>query len=50
MAALDIAKGVLVVWAVRSIAWPDDVWAGLAIGSAGAAAIIGHNWSVWCAL
>ncbi len=50
VAALDIAKGVLVVWAVRSIAWPDDIWAGLAVGAAGAAAIIGHNWSVWVRL
>lgn len=50
VAALDIAKGVLVVWAARSIAWPDDVWAGPAVGAAGAAAIIGHNWSVWVRL
>jgi acyl phosphate:glycerol-3-phosphate acyltransferase len=50
VAALDIAKGALVVWAVRSIAWPDDAWAGLAVGAAAAAAIIGHNWSVWVRL
>jgi glycerol-3-phosphate acyltransferase PlsY len=50
VAALDIAKGALVVWAVRSVVWPDDVWAGLAVGAAAAAAIIGHNWSVWVRL
>ena len=50
VAALDIAKGALVVWAVRSVAWPDDVWSGLAVGAAAAAAIIGHNWSVWVRL
>jgi acyl phosphate:glycerol-3-phosphate acyltransferase len=50
VAVLDVAKGVLVVWAVRTIAWPDDVWAGLAVGAAAAAAITGHNWSVWVRL
>ncbi|MEP6774260.1 MAG: glycerol-3-phosphate acyltransferase [Chloroflexota bacterium] len=50
VAALDIAKGVLVVWTVRSMAWPDDLWTGLAVGAAAAAAIIGHNWSVWVRL
>lgn len=47
---LDVAKGVFVVWAARSIAWPNDVWTGLAVGAAAGAAIIGHNWSVWVRL
>jgi glycerol-3-phosphate acyltransferase PlsY len=47
---LDIAKGIVVVWAARSIAWPNEMWAGLAVGAVGAAAIAGHNWSVWVRL
>lgn len=44
---LDLIKGFLVVLAARSIIWPNEAWEGIAAGLAGAAAIIGHNWSVW---
>ena len=44
---LDVAKGFVAVLGARSIVWPDEAWAGVAMGAAGAAAIIGHNWSVW---
>ncbi|HST05804.1 MAG TPA: glycerol-3-phosphate acyltransferase [Chloroflexia bacterium] len=47
---LDIAKGALVVWTARSFAWPNEAWQGLAVGAAAAAAIVGHNWSVWVRL
>jgi glycerol-3-phosphate acyltransferase PlsY len=47
---LDLAKGLLVVLIARLFQWPDEAWAGLAVGVAGAAAIIGHNWSVWVKL
>ena len=47
---LDVAKGAIVVWAARSLAWPNEVWTGLAVGAAAGAAIVGHNWSVWVRL
>jgi acyl phosphate:glycerol-3-phosphate acyltransferase len=47
---LDLAKGALVVAAVRLIPWPGNEWLGLAMGCAAAAAIVGHNWSVWVRL
>lgn len=47
---LDLIKGALVVLAARLITWPDDAWLGMAMGCAAAAAIIGHNWSVWVRL
>jgi glycerol-3-phosphate acyltransferase PlsY len=47
---LDLVKGLLVVLAARLLSWPGDAWAGVAVGAAGAAAIAGHNWSVWVRL
>src|SRR6266566_9059124 len=47
---LDLAKGALAVIAARLIPWPDDAWLGLAMGCSAAAAIVGHNWSVWVRL
>jgi glycerol-3-phosphate acyltransferase PlsY len=46
----DLAKGALAALAARLLPWPDDAWLGIATGCAGAAAIIGHNWSVWVRL
>jgi glycerol-3-phosphate acyltransferase PlsY len=47
---LDMLKGAAVVLAARILPWTDETWADLAVGLAGAAAIIGHNWSVWVKL
>jgi glycerol-3-phosphate acyltransferase PlsY len=47
---LDLAKGAAVVLAARLITWPDEAWLGLAMGCAAAAAIVGHNWSIWVRL
>src|SRR5437763_1633815 len=46
----DLVKGGLAALAARLLAWPDEAWLGLATGCAGAAAIVGHNWSVWVRL
>jgi len=48
--AFDLAKGALAVLISRLLLWPDEAWMGIAIGSAGAAAVVGHNWSVWVRL
>jgi glycerol-3-phosphate acyltransferase PlsY len=48
--ALDLLKGLAVVLAARSLPWPSDAWLGLSVGAAGAAAIAGHNWSLWVRL
>src|SRR3712207_4856740 len=48
--ALDFVKGLLAVLAARLFPWPSDAWLGTAVGSRGAAAIIGHNWSIWVRL
>ncbi len=42
----DLAKGLL----ASLFPWPDAAWHDLALGAAGAAAIAGHNWSVWVRL
>jgi acyl phosphate:glycerol-3-phosphate acyltransferase len=47
---LDLVKGFVAVVMSRLVMWPDEVWAGVTVGAAGAAAIIGHNWSVWVRL
>jgi glycerol-3-phosphate acyltransferase PlsY len=47
---LDLAKGALAALAPRLISWPDDAWLGLSVGFAAAAAIVGHNWSLWVRL
>ncbi len=47
---LDLLKGLVAVLVARSIGWPDEAWAGIAAGTAGGAAIIGHNRSVWVRL
>jgi glycerol-3-phosphate acyltransferase PlsY len=47
---LDLVKGFVAVLLARLVAWPDEMWAGVAIGAAGAAAILGHNWSLWVRL
>ena len=31
----------------RLIPWPDDTWLGIAMGTAAAAAVVGHIWSIW---
>src|SRR5215212_10240648 len=46
----DLLKGALAVAAAGLLAWPDAGWRMLAEGVAGAAAIAGHNWSVWVRL
>lgn len=46
----DLAKGMLAVALARLWGWPDALWAGLATSGAGAAAVAGHNWSVWVRL
>ena len=48
--AFDIAKGALAVVISSLLSWPGEEWLDIAIGSAGAAAIAGHNWSVWVRL
>ena len=47
---LDVAKGAIPILIARFIPWPDDTWVGIAMGSAAAAAIIGHIWSIWIRL
>ncbi|MGA7730889.1 MAG: glycerol-3-phosphate acyltransferase [Chloroflexia bacterium] len=47
---LDLVKGFVSAFIARLFAWPDEVWASVAVGASGAAAIIGHNWSVWVRL
>jgi glycerol-3-phosphate acyltransferase PlsY len=47
---LDLLKGALVVIAARVVPWPNDAWLGLAMGCSAAAAIVGHNWSLWVRL
>lgn len=44
---LDLAKGFVLVYLARLMNPPDSSWIGFIVGGAGAAAIIGHNWSVW---
>jgi glycerol-3-phosphate acyltransferase PlsY len=48
--ALDLLKGLVVVVLAWLLSWPNEVWLDLAIGGAGAAAIVGHNWSLWVRL
>jgi signal transduction histidine kinase len=47
---LDLVKGALAVLLARALPWPDPQWRDLAVGAAAAAAIIGHNWSLWVRL
>ena len=47
---LDLLKGALAVLLARALPWPDPQWGDLAVGAAAAAAIIGHNWSLWVRL
>jgi len=47
---LDLLKGALVVLAAQAMPWPGEAWRGLAMGCAAAAAIVGHNWSIWVRL
>jgi acyl phosphate:glycerol-3-phosphate acyltransferase len=47
---LDLAKGAIPVIVARIIPWPDDVWLGIAMGSAAVAAVVGHIWSIWIRL
>jgi acyl phosphate:glycerol-3-phosphate acyltransferase len=47
---LDLAKGAIPVIIARLIAWPDDAWLGIAMGSTAAAAVVGHIWSIWIRL
>jgi acyl phosphate:glycerol-3-phosphate acyltransferase len=47
---LDFVKGALVVWVARLLTWPSDAWEAAALGVSAAAAIVGHNWSIWVRL
>jgi acyl phosphate:glycerol-3-phosphate acyltransferase len=47
---LDLLKGLLVVIAARLLPWSGEALGSLAVGAAGAAAIVGHNWSLWVKL
>jgi len=47
---LDMAKGALPVLVARLLPWPDDTWLGIAMGTAAAAAVVGHIWSIWIRL
>ena len=47
---LDLVKGALAVFLARALPWPDPQWHDLAVGGAAAAAIAGHNWSLWVRL
>lgn len=47
VALLDMLKGALAVLAARLFPWPNDAWLGMAMGCSAAAAVVGHNWSVW---
>ncbi|HET7081202.1 MAG TPA: glycerol-3-phosphate acyltransferase [Chloroflexia bacterium] len=47
---LDLVKGALAVLLARALPWPDPQWRDLAVGAAAAAAIAGHNWSLWVRL
>jgi acyl phosphate:glycerol-3-phosphate acyltransferase len=47
---LDLVKGALAVLLARALSWPDPQWRDLAVGAAAAAAIAGHNWSLWVRL
>ena len=48
--ALDLLKGMGAVGLARLFAWPNGAWLEVAMGLAAAAAIVGHNWSVWVRL
>lgn len=47
---VDMLKGFFVAYMARLTTPPDSPWLGIIVGGAGAAAIIGHNWSVWVRL
>jgi acyl phosphate:glycerol-3-phosphate acyltransferase len=47
---LDLLKGLIVVTAVRLLPWSGEAVASVAVGAAGSAAIVGHNWSLWVKL
>jgi acyl phosphate:glycerol-3-phosphate acyltransferase len=47
---LDLLKGLLVVIAARLLPWSGEAVGSLVVGVAGAAAIVGHNWSLWVKL
>jgi glycerol-3-phosphate acyltransferase PlsY len=47
---LDLLKGAIPVALTGLLPWPDSAWRAAGIGIAGAAAIAGHNWSVWMRL
>ena len=46
----DLLQGFLPVLVARALPWPGPGWAEAAAGLAGAAAIAGHNWSLWVRL
>jgi glycerol-3-phosphate acyltransferase PlsY len=47
---LDMSKGMAAVLIARLLPWPDETWASVAMGTAAAAAIVGHIWSIWIRL
>jgi glycerol-3-phosphate acyltransferase PlsY len=48
---LDLLKGLAAVIAADFLVLPaGTAWEGIAVGGAGAAAIVGHNWSLWVRL
>lgn len=47
---LDLVKGIVPVLIARAFVWPDAAWLGAATAVAGAAAILGHNYSLWVRL
>jgi glycerol-3-phosphate acyltransferase PlsY len=47
--AVDLVKGVLATLLAYLFSW-DDLWLAVAVTCAGAAAILGHNYSVWVRL
>src|SRR3954447_23836686 len=46
----DLGKGALPVLIAQALPWPDSTWQAIAMGATGAAAIIGHDWSIWIRL
>lgn len=48
--AVDTVKGIIAVLLAYLFPWEDIMWLGIAVTCAGAAAILGHNYSVWVRL
>ena len=48
--AVDLVKGIIAVLLAYLFPWDEIMWLGIAVTCTGAAAILGHNYSVWVRL